>query len=334
MRVDLMGGSSRVLCLTLGGRISRLVHRRVSLDGSLHQLIRLADAVSHLAFDQLLAVEAVHRNLGIGCDDNAVRVLDLLVGKHIFRSAGASCLHLDKTPCGFRSLLQPFRRHVRVRDPGRTGCDCQDPALILYRSILCLGGKLIVHVRLFLIRMVHDLKKFVHCLRILQILCKFFIHEQHGQLAQHVEMDVVFRVRRGDQKDQMDRLSVQRVKVHSIWNDHGCKSRFYDCVALAVRDGDPFPDSRCSFFLSPVDFLSVSFLVPDLPAFYHKRYHLVEGVFLRRRSAVEQNTSSVKQFCDLHIHFLPFIPVLQCFIKPADLFLRRKQFGESAGAAR
>ena len=286
MCVNLMGCSSRALRLALCRRIPCLIYRRVAVHRTLDKLRRLADPVGHLAFDQLLSVEPVHRHLGVCCNDDTVRVLYLLVREHIFRAAGSSCLNLDEASRRFRSLFQAFRRHIRMGDPCGTGCDCKDPALVFRRRAVRLRRKLVIQVRLLLIRPVYRLQKFIHSLRLLQAVHKRLIHQEHGKLAQHIEMDIVLRIRRRDQKDQVHRGAVQRIKIHTVRYDHCRKPRLFHRVTFAVGNGDPFPDPCRSFFLSPVDLLPVRFLIPDLPALDHQGDHLVQRLILRRRRPV------------------------------------------------
>ena len=67
-------------------------------DRLLHQLLSLVDAVRHRGHDHWLSVEPGHLHVLIRRDDDPVRVLDLLCGQHIGRSAGAIGLRLHRDP--------------------------------------------------------------------------------------------------------------------------------------------------------------------------------------------------------------------------------------------
>ena len=88
-------------------------------------------------------------------------------------------------------------------DSRGTGCNGKDAAYIFRCAGFRLGCQLIIYIRLLLIRPVDHFQELIHCRRILQVFHEFFIHEQHGKLAQHIKMDIVFRVRCGDQKNKI-----------------------------------------------------------------------------------------------------------------------------------
>ena len=112
---------------------ARVIYRSIPCNGSFHQGIRLADSVRNLTFDQLLSIKTFHGNLCIRRHDNAVSLLDLLICKNVFGSAGASCLHLDKTVSGLCRFFKSFCRHIGVGNSGRTGGNCQD----FYLCLIC-----------------------------------------------------------------------------------------------------------------------------------------------------------------------------------------------------
>ena len=91
-----------------------MIYRNISGNGTVNQLVCLADSVGNLTFDDFLSIETVHGDLGICCYDNAVCFLDLLIRKYIFCSAGASCLYFNETVFRLRCFFQSFCCHVGV----------------------------------------------------------------------------------------------------------------------------------------------------------------------------------------------------------------------------
>lgn len=106
-------------------------------------------------------------------------------------------------------------------------------------------------------------------------------------------MDVVLRVRCCDQKDQVDGLAVQRVKIHTILYDHGCQSGLAHRIAFTVGNRNSLTDSGGAFFLSRINLFAIAFLIIDLSAFYHQGYHLIQRLAFISRCAVQTDTALV-----------------------------------------
>ena len=58
--------------------------------------------------DDFLSVETIHRNLCVGCNDDAVRIGDFLCSQHVFVSPEPSCLDFTKHPFCFRCFRFPW----------------------------------------------------------------------------------------------------------------------------------------------------------------------------------------------------------------------------------
>lgn len=107
-------------------------------------------------------------------------------------------------------------------------------------------------------------------------------------------MHVVLGIGRGDQEDQVDRFSVQRVKVHAVLYHHGRQSRTVDKGAFSVGDRDSLTDTGGAFFFSAVNLLAVSLPVVDLSAFDHQVHHLVQGFLFGGGGSREGDASLIQ----------------------------------------
>ena len=123
MLIDLMSASFSFIFFN---RIAGLVYSRSAVYDIIKQFIRLVYAFRDLAFNDLLAVESVHRNVGISSDDDAVSFSDLFSSKYVLGTAGTSGFDLDLIASGFGSLFDCFSSHIGVSDTGRAGCNSQD----------------------------------------------------------------------------------------------------------------------------------------------------------------------------------------------------------------
>ena len=109
----------------------------------LHKLFRLADAVRYGSIDEGLAVEAVHGNLGIGCDDDGLGIFDFLIRQDVLGSARAAGLNLDPNAEILPGLLNGLRRHVSMGDAVGAGSNGQNlRAGVCLRRLLCLFCRL------------------------------------------------------------------------------------------------------------------------------------------------------------------------------------------------
>ena len=146
--------------------------------------------------------------------------------------------------------------------------------------------KTLVNIALLRICLIDNIKKFIGAFCISQRIGKYFIHHQYRQLAQHVQMYVIFRIRRCDQKHQRNRLSVQCVEFYSVFYYHCRKTRFRYRITFSMRNGNSFSDSCGAFFFSCVYLFSVCFTVVDLSACNHKINNPVKRFTFRFRSLV------------------------------------------------
>ena len=90
---------------------------------------------------------------------------------------------------------------------------------------------------------VHQTEKFFFVLCVDQALAEIVVHQQDAQAPQNVQMDIVLRVRRGDQEEQFGRFAVQGVKVHAVADDDHGKARAFDRFGFRVGNGDPLANS-------------------------------------------------------------------------------------------
>ena len=243
------------------------------------------DPVRHLTLDDLLSVKPVHGNLSIRRHDDTIRFFNLLRGKDVLRTAGAPCLHLNEASLRLRRLLKPFRRHIGMRDTRRAGGNGKD--LHLVRPGISHVREPLIHALLLFIRPVNDLQKFLRRPGITQTLGKFRIHQHHRQLAQHIQMHVILRVRRRDQEEQSCRFLIQRFKIHTVLHHHCRKPGTVDCIPLSMRDGDALSDPCGTLFLSCIHQLTIAFHIIDLAASYHEIYYHIQRFLLRLRRRIK-----------------------------------------------
>ena len=180
LRIDLMSHAA-ALFGSLRSRLRagrRVIHRRVARNRTIQKLSCFADSVRHLTGNHLFAVKAVHWNLRVSCDNDAVSLLDFLRRQHIFCSSGSSCFYFYRTiPC-FGCFFNSFRSHICMGNSGRTGCNRQD--FLRGRFSRFRIRKPLVDAFLFLIRPVDYGKKFIYGTGIAQRIRKILIHHQHG----------------------------------------------------------------------------------------------------------------------------------------------------------
>ena len=216
--------------------------------------------------------------------NNTVRFFDLFLCKNVFRSARASRLDLHETIFFLRRFLNTFRRHISMGNSCRTGRYGKNFKSVCRSFVhIC---KTLVNIALLRICLIDNIKKFIGAFCISQRIGKYFIHHQYRQLAQHVQMYVIFRIRRCDQKHQRNRLSVQCVEFYSVFYYHCRKTRFRYRITFSMRNGNSFSDSCGAFFFSCVYLFSVCFTVVDLSACNHKINNPVKRFTFRFRSLV------------------------------------------------
>ena len=255
-----------------------MINRYVSRHGKLYKFISLIDSVRNLTLNHFLAIETIHGNLGIGRNDNAVCILNLLLCKHILGSARTSCLNFHKTVLRLGSLLNSFCCHVGVGNSCRAGSNSQNLKLI--RFSLSHIGQTLIYALLLLICLINDRKKFLWCLRCTKALGKVLIHQHHGKLAEHIQMNIILCIWRSNKKQQGNRLSVKRVKVNPSRDHHSGKSWFLYCITFTMRNGNSLPDSCSTFFLSGIDLLTVRFLIINLATSGHKGNRCIQSLRL------------------------------------------------------
>ena len=275
-----------------------MIYRNIARHRLFDQLVCLADPVRHLTLDHFLSVKAFHRHLGVRSYDNAVRLTDFFIRQHILGAAGPPCLYFYEAVLRLRSFLDPLRSHISMCDPGRTGCNSKN-LKISCRFLICISQSF-VDITLLLIRLVNDFQELIHTLRVSKIVCKVLVHQKYRQLAQDIQMHVVFCIRRRDQEHQCDRLAVERIELHAVLYYHGRKSRLCHRIAFPVRNRNAFSDPRSTLFFPCIHLSTVCLSVIDLSAFDHQVDDLVKRLALRLRSSRKGNAPLIQQICDPH----------------------------------
>ena len=278
LRIYFVAGASACLCCRRRIRCSRccVIYRSIPCNGSFHQGIRLADSVRNLTFDQLLSIKTFHGNLCIRRHDNAVSLLDLLICKNVFGSAGASCLHLDKTVSGLCRFFNSFCRHIGVGNSGRTGGNCQD----FYLSLICASriSQSLINIFFLIVSFVNNFHKLIYRLCVSQRGGKFLIHQHNRKFTEHIQMDIIFCVWSCDQEQKSHRLVIKGFKLHSVLYYHCSKTGLLYCVTFTMWNGNSFSDSCCTFLFSCIYLFPVGFPVADFFTLYHKVYSHIKSL--------------------------------------------------------
>ena len=116
------------------------------------------------------------------------------------------------TPICLAFSFQAFRRHVGMGNSGRTGRYSEDAVSTrcgFFRLFLFFS----VSATFLFSASSTQTEKFFFVLCVDQALAEIVVHQQDAQTPQNVQMDIVLRVRRGDQEEQFGRFAVQGVKV-------------------------------------------------------------------------------------------------------------------------
>ena len=182
-----------------------------------------------------------------------------------------------------------------MSDTGRACCNSEDLLAGTGRCCL-LYGSCLFHVIL-----VADREELIRCSCVFQAFYKVFVHEESGKLSQYVQMNIILCIGCCDQKQKIDRLSVERFIFNAVRNDHCCKSRALDCVAFAVRDRDTVADTGCSLCLTEEDLLLVCLVVGNVARFLHQGDRHFQTLRLVGRRSLERNALLLQKVCDSHI---------------------------------
>jgi hypothetical protein len=81
----------------------------------------MTDALGDTDGQHPLALESAAVDVLVGGDDDAVRLVDIVVREHVLGADGSLGLHLHLDTEPLRGLRQLLRGHVRVGDACRTG---------------------------------------------------------------------------------------------------------------------------------------------------------------------------------------------------------------------
>ena len=119
-------------------------------------------------------------------------------------------------------------------------------------------------------------------------------------------MHIVLSIRCCNKKQDVYRFIIKGLKLNSIFDDHGSKSRFCYAASFTVRDSYTFSYTGSTFFFSRIYKLSVSFLVLEFSALSHKFNSHIEGFLFRTRSCIKGYAFLIKKFGYPHIFNLLF----------------------------
>ena len=130
------------------------------------------DPVRYLCANQWFAVKPRQIYFLIRRDQDTFGRFDFFRRQHIFCAVRSLRFYFDRNPQFLPLLLQAFRRHKRMRNPGRARRNRQHPVPVfgsLYGSLLFLPVQLVVFF-------VYDPQKFLRRLCRKQQFLKFRIH--------------------------------------------------------------------------------------------------------------------------------------------------------------
>ncbi len=93
-------------------------------------------------------------------------------------------------------------------------------------------------------------------------------------------MDVVLRVRCGDEEEDLRRLTIQRIKFHAAFHPHESQARPGNGGRLGMGDRYAFTHTGTAFLFTMIDTLTVRFDICDVPLFRHQVDEHIQGLFL------------------------------------------------------
>ena len=262
-----------------------MIDRSLAGKSLVQKLISLVDAVGYLGLNHRLAVKARHFHVLVRSDDNALRLGNLLTGKHVLGTAGAVGFNLDPDVTLPGMLLKGLGCHKGMGNAGRAGSYGQDfPGGIngdCLAAASCLEFPCLLGI--------NQAEEFIHVLCTYKGINKIRFHQHGCQIAQKLQMGVVGAVRCRNHEEQPGWQSVHSLKIHALRHSHGRQAcRLYPC-ALGMRSGDAVPQPGGAGSLPLQHILDILLLVGQLAGSLHQVSQLVDCLCLGDRCHIQLN---------------------------------------------
>ena len=277
------------------------VSRNLTAQNLLDKLLRLVDTVSYLDEDNRLACKALYRHVLVCSHNNAFSFFNICCRQLIFYAAAAIGFNLHSNAQLTGHLLQSLCCHIGMCNTCRAGSNSQHLALL---SRLCC--RCFFFLKLFVFVFVDNCQKVLGAAGIQQLSAEIIIHQQHAQVAQHIKMYIILRIRCSNQEEQLRRLSVQTVEINAILHQHCCQSRCLYCVCLGMRNSNALTDTGAALLLTAQHAGSVFILIKQITAALHQRNQMLQRCCLILRLRIKINASYLQQINYFHLIFCPF----------------------------
>ena len=107
-------------------------------------------------------------------------------------------------------------------------------------------------------------------------------------------MNVIFCIRCCDQKQQIDRLAVERLIFYAFRDDHGCQSGTFHRVALPMGNGNAVADSCRSFKKKKKNLFFIRPVIGNIAGFLHERDRHLQALSFVGRRRLQRNALPLK----------------------------------------
>ena len=278
------------------------VSRNITAQNLLDKLLRLVDTVSYLNEDNRLACKALHRHVLVCSHNNAFGFFYLCCRQLILHAAAAIGFNLHCNAHLTGHLLQSLCCHIGMCNTCRAGSNSQHLALL---SRLCCRCLFFLILKLFVFVFVDNCQKVLGATGIQQLAAEIIVHQQHAQMAQHIKMHIILRIRCSNQEEQLRRLAVQTVEVNAVLYQHSSQSRCLYRTCLGMRNGNAFTDTRAALLLTTQHAGSVFVLIKQITASLHKRNQMLQRCCLILRLRFKINAFYLQQINYFHLIFAP-----------------------------
>ena len=278
------------------------VSRNITAQNLLDKLLRLVDTISYLNEDNRLACKALHRHVLVCSHNNAFGFFYLCRRQLIFYAAAAIGFNLHCNAHLTGHLLQSLCCHIGMCNTCRAGSNSQHLALLRRLCCRCL---FFLILKLFVFVFVDNCQKVLGATGIQQLAAEIIVHQQHAQVAQHIKMHIILRIRCSNQEEQLRRLAVQTVEVNAVLYQHSCQSRCLYSTCLGMRNGNAFTDTRAALLFTPQHTGSVFILIKQITASLHQRNQMLQRCCLILRLRFKINAFYLQQINYFHLIFAP-----------------------------
>ena len=202
MAVKLVG---QLRTVAVAHSLAPAVDLRLARKYLFQQLFRLTNGLVRRGIDHLFAHKPRRGHRAVDRDDDAVGFGDLGGGQLVFHAARAVGLDFYGNAVFVGAFFQRLGSHIGVRQPVGAGGDSQQP------DIPPLFGLRLRRLCVFFFG--NAGAELLRRLRRCQCAAEVLVHQQPRQRGQHTNVQVVFALRCGDQKQQVNRLTVRRGAV-------------------------------------------------------------------------------------------------------------------------